>query len=240
VEAAQLEGCRGRLPGCLAATQFWPGGRHAWWNRGLLPALAALCLALAASGGLRAQELAIGVQAVVAGTDGEGLRLRQEPGLSAALIGLLAEGTRLRVLDGPRPADGEQWYQVRAGDQQGWAAARYLRELPDRAALAPLASVGASGAPTTLRVQVVGYHVPAARNPRTSTGTVPRWGTVAVDPRVIPLGTRLLIEGFEGTVFVAEDTGRAVQGLVVDIWFDDPESARRFGTQTRTITLLGR
>ena len=61
-----------------------------------------------------------------------------------------------------------------------------------------------------------------------------------MDPRVIPLGSRLLIEGFEGTVFVAEDTGSAVRGNVVDVWFDDPAAARRFGTQTRTVTILGR
>lgn len=235
-----MRGPRVCPPGRLLAAGLWPSGRRGWQSRWLVALLAVLWLATGAPGSLRAQELAVGDQAVVTGTDGEGLRLRQGPGLNAALVGLLAEGTRVRVLDGPRAADGEQWYQIHAGDWQGWAAARYLRELPHRAALAPLASVGGGGTATTLRVQVVGYHVPAARNPRTSTGTVPRWGTVAVDPRVIPLGTRLLIEGFEGTVFVAEDTGGAVQGLVVDVWFDDPESARRFGTQTRTITLLGR
>ena len=61
-------------------------------------------------------------------------------------------------------------------------------------------------------MRVVGYHLPLTASPRTATGTTPRFGTVAVDPRVIPLGSRLLIQGFEGVVFVAEDaTGGAVQ-----------------------------
>lgn len=206
---------------------------------GLAGLLVALALA-AAPGVLHADELPAGGSAIVTGTDGDGLRLRQAPGLSASPVVLLAEGTRVQVLDGPRAADGEQWYQVRAGERVGWAAARYLRDVSGQATLAPLSAAATTGPATTLRMQVVGYHVPAANTPRTSSGTTPRWGTVAVDPRVIPLGTRLLIEGFEGTVFVAEDTGAAVQGLVIDVWFDDLESARRFGSQTRTVTLLGR
>ena len=74
--------------------------------------------------------------------------------------------------------------------------------------------------------------------PRTATGSTPRWGTVAVDPRVIPLGSRLLIEGFDGMVFVTEDTGGAVRGNVIDVWFDEPAAAARFGTQSRTVTVL--
>ena len=186
-----------------------------------------------------ASELTVGGGAVVANTEGDGLRLRQTPGLSGNPLGLLPEGTRVQVLDGPRLADGEQWYQVRFDDRMGWAAGRYLRGLGDPAVLTPLTATAARPA-NTLRMQVVGYHVPWVNTPRTSTGTVPRWGTVAVDPQVIPLGTRLLIEGFEGTVFVAEDTGAAVRGLVVDVWFDDLDSARRFGSQTRTVTILGR
>ena len=89
-------------------------------------------------------------------------------------------------------------------------------------------------------MRVVGYHLAASTSPRTATGTTPRWGTVAVDPRVIPLGSRLLIEGFEEMVFVAEDTGSSIRGNIIDVWFDDAAAARRFGTQTRMVTILER
>ena len=72
---------------------------------------------------------------------------------------------------------------------------------------------------------------------RTASGTPVRWGVVAVDPRVIPLGSRLTIEGFD-TVFVAEDTGGAVRGNHIDIYFPDLAAAIRFGVQTRTVTVL--
>ena len=52
---------------------------------------------------------------------------------------------------------------------------------------------------------------------RTATGIWPHWGVVAVDPRVIPLGARLRISGLPG-VFVAADTGGAIQGARVDVF----------------------
>ena len=214
--------------------------------RALMLATALVAAALGAAGGADAQaELSAGANAVIAGTDSEGVRLRDAPGLSAHPIGVLAEATRVQLLEGPRSTDGQQWWRVRAGDAVGWTAERYLRAYEDRLAMGPLNAVGASfgsaaGSALRMQMQITGYHFPAARNPRTQTGTVPRWGTVAVDPQVIPLGTRLAIEGFEGTVFVAEDTGSAVRGLIVDVWFDDLDSARRFGRQTRTVTVLGR
>ncbi len=71
----------------------------------------------------------------------------------------------------------------------------------------------------------------------TATGTQTRWGTVAVDPRVIPLGSKIRIDGFEET-FVAEDTGGGVRGNWVDIWFPDHGDALRFGMQSRRVTIV--
>ena len=43
------------------------------------------------------------------------------------------------------------------------------------------------------------------------------WGTVAVDPHKIPLGTKLVIDGYD-TVFTARDTGSGVDGYHVDVF----------------------
>lgn len=62
----------------------------------------------------------------------------------------------------------------------------------------------------------------------TATGTVPKFGTVAVDPRVIPLGSKLYIEAADGSwvygFATAEDTGGGIKGNKIDLCFTDPNS----------------
>jgi 3D (Asp-Asp-Asp) domain-containing protein len=69
----------------------------------------------------------------------------------------------------------------------------------------------------------------------TSTGIPTGPGVVAVDPAVIPLGARLTIPGY-GTA-VAADTGGAVNGNVIDVWFPTRRQALAWGTRTVTITI---
>ena len=67
------------------------------------------------------------------------------------------------------------------------------------------------------------------RPSRTRSGTHPVQGrTVAVDPKVIPLGTHIFINGHE---YVAEDTGSWVDGKDVDIFFNSHREALIFGRQ---------
>ncbi len=69
----------------------------------------------------------------------------------------------------------------------------------------------------------------------TATGAPTGWGVVAVDPGVIPLGTRLTIPGYGSGV--AADTGSAIQGATIDLWFPTVAQARAWGRRTVTITL---
>jgi 3D (Asp-Asp-Asp) domain-containing protein len=73
---------------------------------------------------------------------------------------------------------------------------------------------------------------------RTSSGTRTGWGVVAVDPKVIPIGSALLIEGYDDMIFVAQDVGSGVRGNAIDIWLPDAAEARRYGTQYRKVTIL--
>jgi 3D (Asp-Asp-Asp) domain-containing protein len=83
----------------------------------------------------------------------------------------------------------------------------------------------------TLTVTATGYSLPG----RTATGLPVGPGIVAVDPAVIPLGTRMSIPGYgEG---VAADTGSAVQGMTIDLWFPTQADALAWGRRTVTITL---
>ena len=74
-----------------------------------------------------AGELSIGGTAEVANTGNLGVNLRSGPGLNFETIQILAEGTSVRVLDGPREADNYRWWQLEAEDgTTGWAVADYL------------------------------------------------------------------------------------------------------------------
>jgi peptidoglycan DL-endopeptidase CwlO len=69
----------------------------------------------------------------------------------------------------------------------------------------------------------------------TATGIPVAPGVVAVDPAVIPLGTRMFVPGYgEG---VAADTGSAVRGAMIDLWFSSCDEALDWGWRTVTITL---
>ncbi len=96
--------------------------------------------------------------------------------------------------------------------------------------LAPLTSV-ISATGSRLTVSATGYSLPGT----TATGLPVGWGIVAVDPAVIPLGTRMSIPGYgEG---VAADTGSAVRGAIIDLWFPTREQALAWGRRTVTITI---
>lgn len=64
---------------------------------------------------------------------------------------------------------------------------------------------------------------------RTSTGATATEGrTIAVDPSVIPYGTEVVINGKS---YIAEDTGGAIKGNKMDIYFDSHEAAESYGVQ---------
>jgi len=93
------------------------------------------------------------------------------------------------------------------------------------------AGVDSIGGSTTLTVVASGYSLTGA----TATGISPGWGVVAVDPAVIPLGTRMTIPGYGNGV--AADTGSAVRGATIDLWFPTVEQALAWGRRTIAITL---
>lgn len=71
---------------------------------------------------------------------------------------------------------------------------------------------------------------------RTSTGaTATSSHTVAVDPRVIPYGTKLMIEG---VIYTAEDRGGGVKGNHIDIFFDSHTQTRQHGSRQQEVFLV--
>lgn len=72
----------------------------------------------------------------------------------------------------------------------------------------------------------------------TALGTpVMPWYTVAVDPRVIPLGSKIRIEGYDG-IFYCADTGSAIKGSILDIAVGSKSEASNLGVQYHKVYLV--
>lgn len=77
---------------------------------------------------------------------------------------------------------------------------------------------------------------------KTAMGTRARVGAVAVDPRVIPLGSKLYIESMDGFASygyaTAEDTGGAIKGNRIDLFYNSNAEANRFGRRNVKVYVL--
>ena len=96
----------------------------------------------------------------------------------------------------------------------------------------------------TATIRATAYtHTDAGCDMITSTGTTVHKGTVAVDPRYIPYGTRMFIVSNDGEVVygiaVAEDCGGDIKGDRMDLYYPTFYECMEFGRRVCTIYFLG-
>ena len=85
-----------------------------------------------------------------------------------------------------------------------------------------------------MRVKATAYY----GDTMTSTGVVPKVGrTIAVDPKVIPYGTRVYIPQLN-KVFIAEDCGGAIKGNRIDIFMNSYKECMEWGIKEIDIIIL--
>ena len=75
----------------------------------------------------------------------------------------------------------------------------------------------------------------------TASGVQTRHGIVAADPDVLPLGSRIRVDGLGrrlSRTYEVEDTGRLVKGREIDIFMADCDAAREFGRQPARLRVL--
>ena len=79
---------------------------------------------------------------------------------------------------------------------------------------------------------------------KTASGRTPQYGVIAVDPKVIPLGTRLYVESTDDGkswsygYCVAGDTGGAIKGNKIDLFYNSEGECVRFGRRTAIVYVL--
>jgi len=102
-----------------------------------------------------------------------------------------------------------------------------------------LAQRNARQGKTVLDMEVTAYCVDG----ETASGEQTRRGIVAADPDVLPLGSRIRVDGLGrklSRTYAVEDTGRAVKGRQIDIFMPNCEAAKEFGRQTARVKVLRR
>ncbi len=96
----------------------------------------------------------------------------------------------------------------------------------------------------TATIRATAYtHTDKGCDMTTATGTTVHWGTVAVDPRYIPYGTRMFIVAANGSytygIAVAEDCGGDIKGDRMDLYMPTYEQCMEFGRRVCTVYYLG-
>ena len=145
-----------------------------------------------------------------------------------------ARAERLRAIASLRAASQTNSGEIAGLDAKArtLAAVKASPPTPVVTAGAPSLPAGpASAGVRSLTVLATGYALPG----RTATGRMVGWGVVAVDPSVIPLGSRLAVPGYG--IGVAADTGGAIKGARIDLWFPSVGQALTWGSRAVTVAV---
>jgi 3D (Asp-Asp-Asp) domain-containing protein len=123
--------------------------------------------------------------------------------------------------------------QLGAAEAEAQAAQRQTQLLlPAPPANVPAAPSSEAPSPSgTLYVEALGYTLEGD----TASGLPAGYGVAAVDPSVIPLGTRFHVPGYGDAV--AADTGGGIRGAMIDLWFPTLAEAAAWGRRPVLITL---
>lgn len=114
------------------------------------------------------------------------------------------------------------WTKVKHKEKIGYVYSKYTSN-----------KLKLDGSKESMNVKATAY----AGDTITSTGTTPKWGIIAVDPSVIPYGTKVYILEFD-KVFIAEDTGSAIKGNRIDIFMYTEDHCNQWGVRNIDIYIL--
>lgn len=84
----------------------------------------------------------------------------------------------------------------------------------------------------------------AAAGKKTASGRVAQYGVIAVDPKVIPLGTKLYVEStddgksWQYGYCIAGDTGGAIKGNKIDLYYNSKSQCLQFGRRSAIVYVL--
>lgn len=124
------------------------------------------------------------------------------------------------------------WYRVSAGGKKGYVSSKYLKRTTTK-------KVSAKSSRTMYVTSTAYTAYCAGCSGRTATGInlrkYPNKKVIAVDPLVIPLGSKVHVQGY-GTA-IAGDTGGAIRGKRIDVFQKSKKAAINWGRRTVKVTV---
>lgn len=152
------------------------------------------------------------------------VNFRKEPSLDSSVYYTLDKMDKVDIIE----KEGD-WAKIRKDEKTGYVYTKYVSEKKDDIEVSSMSLENSN----KMNVKATAY----AGDVITSTGTVPKWGTIAVDPTIIPYGTKVYIPKFD-KVFIAEDTGSAIKGNKIDIFMDTQDDCKAWGVKDLEIYIL--
>ena len=117
------------------------------------------------------------------------------------------------------------WHKVQFdGDEIGWSHKNYIKK------------TSSSGSSMNVKKKLTVKAYAYTGGGYTATGTKAKYGTLAVDPKVIPYGTKVYIKELD-KVFTAEDCGGGIKGNKVDIYMNSESACRNWGVEQHTTNI---
>ena len=158
------------------------------------------------------------------------INLRAKASTSSRILTVMKKNTKRTVIG---VSKNKKWYKVKVNGKTGYVNCKYVKY-----------SNSNSGSSST-KTESLGQKKVKLGNFKltfyggdtmTASGKRPRIKhTIAVDRRVIPLGSKVYIEGW-GTYY-AEDTGGAIKGKIIDIFVSSEREANRIGIRHANVYL---
>ena len=158
------------------------------------------------------------------------LNVRSGPSTSNSIVGMVYKGNNVSIVEHTN----NNWYKVKLSSGKiGYCSAAYLKSKSDLDSITnkPESSQDIS---SSMQVKAYAYYTGTI----TATGTKPTFGrTIAVDPTIIPYGSRVYIPEFDKT-FIAEDCGGGIKGNKIDIYMNTEQECLNWGVRNITIYIL--
>lgn len=158
------------------------------------------------------------------------LNVRSGPSTSYSNLGVIYKGESVSVLE----KTNSNWYKVKLSNGKiGYSSSAYLKSQSD---LDSVTNKPGSSEDISYNMEVKAYAY--CTGTVTATGTKPTFGrTIAVDPTVIPYGSRVYIPEFDKT-FIAEDCGGGIKGNKIDIYMNTEQECINWGVRNITVYIL--